>query len=205
MKKEKLSNVISALNDDLITEANDSNLHRPNFAKYMTVAACFVLVALVTISSIKFTDYGKSNLDEDFAPQSTANIAEPTPFENERIPLASQSPALSAETYTSGDMVITVIQREAESLVLQLNQKEFNCNISMYVVSRGGDKYIFSTDVQQNTLINNTVNIYYDYNDYDFDDQNNVTIKINYENLLNEGFTVNNLLIDGFGEIPLSK
>lgn len=207
MKKEKLSNVISMLDDDLITEANDSKLHRPNFAKYMTVAACFVIVALITVANIKFSDYSGNKLDDDFAPQATSSVNEalPTPVDNERIPASSHLPSDAAETYVYGDSVITVVHREAESLVLLLNRKEFNYSISVNIVSENGDEYIFSTDAQQNTLMNNTVNIYYNYDDYDFDNTDNIAIKINYENLLKEGFTVNNLLIDGFGEIPLSK
>lgn len=222
MKKEKISKAISMIDDDILEEANEPRLHKPNFMKYMTVAACFVIAVCVTFSYVGTIKPSNGDSHTDDMPPN-AIIGEVTPtvsvepsgtfshYGNENT--SDNEIISSSEQYHYFDNTLTVLQREDESIVFELNDAASNYDITLNVTSPDGKEYVFSTDLTKNTLFTgDSVEIYYgSYSEWSYSSSstaenvsNRNLIKVNYENLLKNGYTVDDhIIVSNFGEISL--
>lgn len=212
MNKEKISKAISMTDDDLLEEANVPRLHKPNFAKYMTVAACFIVAFTVTVS-YTLTKHFENELYSDSFPNATVTVSSKLPPANEGNSSVSTPPYNNLydgnfEQYHWENDTLTVIQRESESILLKINNTISDYDISMNIIAPDGTTYVFSTDLTKNTLsVPASVEInYIDTSEFDFYFGSECTlIKITYENLLSNGYTVDDCVTVGnFGKIPIN-
>ncbi len=214
MKKDKITEAVSMLDDDLISEANVKQIQRPRIVKYASIAASLTLACIITFSYIGISLYNKTGKNPDSNEESAVGhpilLVTPLPpadtFESIVTPPPLSSvfiPSSSAEgTFQNqAGAKLTVLLRDDHSISFTVDDRSFNSIITLNIFSNSGERYVFSTDSTKNTLVDGTVKIFYN-NKY----SNGVYVKINYGDFIPVGYTVDKYIeIDGFGKIPLSE
>lgn len=206
MNKEKISKAISMIDDDLLEEADIPQFHKSHYFKYMTIAACFIIAVTITFSYLGVSNYYDNEAAPNATstdPQSTGNSLRGENTFNSQTPYCGNAYE-NGELYRYGNDILTVLQRESESILLEYTGSTFNYDILLNVTSPDGETYVFSTDITQNTLLTPfSVEVNFLYTESDSSLQNKL-VKISYEELIKNGYTVDEYVtIENFGKIFL--